>query len=101
MVTRSSGKLGGSSTLTGPLCLIMNHRPPRSTTRDGRQKESCNRLRIGTRLSVWMSMTVASVNGSNFLQGGSTVGSSGSHEIWDTERLRGFLCQGVDERRAI
>jgi len=91
-VTRSSGKLGGSSTLTGPLCLMMSHRPRCSTTRDGREKESCKRLRVGTILSVRISTAVASVSARNFLQGGSTVCSTGSLGTDGAGRLRRFLC---------
>lgn len=101
MVTRSSGKLGGSSRLTGPLCLMINHRPWRSTMRDGWQRESCKRLRSSTWLSVRMSTAVVSVEVRNFLQGGSPVGPTGSHETGDAGRLRGFLCQGADERCTI
>jgi hypothetical protein len=60
--------------------------------RDGREKESCKRLRTGTRLSVWISNAVASVNARNFLQGGSAARSTGLLEIGDAGRLRKFLC---------
>ena len=99
MVRRSSGKSGGSSMLTGPLCLMTNHRLLRSTMSDGRDKESCKRCRSGNRSSIWV-LTVASGNGRNFLRRGSTVGSAGSLEIDDAGRLPRFLFRGLDERRA-
>jgi hypothetical protein len=80
---------------------MINHRSWRSTMRDGWKKESCKRLRSGTRLSVLMSTAVASVSARNFLQGGSPVGLAGSHGTGDAGRLRGFLCQGADERCVI
>lgn len=65
--------------------------------RVGEQNEACRRLRSGTKLSFRMSMAVVPVNGRNFLEGGSPVRSTGSHGTGDAGRLRGLLCQGVDE----
>jgi len=89
--------LGGSSRLTGSLCLMMSHRSRRSTIREGKERESCKRVRSGTMLRVWMLMAVASVNARIFLEGGSAAGAIGIHETGDARRLRGFLCLRVDE----